>query len=378
MKEYRLYVHIPFCEQKCNYCDFLSFPADVSLKRAYVQSLCYELKAISMLRKPKITSVFIGGGTPTALSADELYTIVETIRQSFFLAPACEFSIEVNPKTLDSRKYELIQVSRINRVSIGLQSTNQQRLQFLGRIHNYDDFLETYQRLRQDGMKNINVDLMYGFADATLGELEQDLSRITALQPEHISTYHLIIEPNTPFNRMFQCGELSEPEEAVSIQMADLIDRYLTAEGYQRYEISNYSKPGFECQHNIGYWQDQDYFGVGLGAASYLDGNRYRNCDDIHYYIEHSSAPTKIRELVQPASKQRRLEERIFLGLRMMRGISIEQVNKEFNRPFDTIYQVPLNKYLDSQHLVIEEGYLKLTPAGIQVSNQIFADFLMD
>ncbi len=376
MNPYSLYIHIPFCAQKCAYCDFLSFATDTTTKQDYVESLCYEIQAYSVGLKAPIHTIFIGGGTPSVLAVDQLQQLFETIHQYVTLQKDAEISIEVNPGTVTEELANWMQQSPINRVSIGLQSTHNSHLKTLGRIHTYEEFLETYVRLRKAGIENINIDLMFGLSNQTIEEWRRTLFDVGQLEPEHISAYGLIIEEDTPFYEQYEKGLLNLPSEEIERDMYHLTKQVLEEKGYHRYEISNFVKDGFECQHNLTYWTDKNYIGIGLGAASYINGTRYSNTSDMGKYLERSSHIDEIRCLTDAPSKKRRMEERIFLGLRLDQGIHLETFNKNFDYPFEDQWKEALDKMIGEGLLVIDEGYLKLTERGIDVSNYVFTAFL--
>ncbi len=376
MNPYSLYIHIPFCAQKCAYCDFLSFPTDIKTKQNYVESLCYEIQAYSVRLKAPIQTIFIGGGTPSVLTLAQLNQIFETIHQYLTVQSDAEVSIEVNPGTVTQAFAKWIEKTPINRVSIGLQSIDAEELKMLGRIHNYDDFLKTYHRLRQANITNINIDLMFGLPNQTNASWEKTLHTVAKLSPEHLSTYSLIIEENTAFDDLYTRNQLILPSEEDERRMYHRTKEILKEYGYHRYEISNFAKDGYECQHNLSYWTDKNYIGIGLGAASYIHGARYSNTSDMDNYIKHSSHIDTIRELTDTASKKRRMEEQIFLGLRLDRGIHLESFNKTFDDPFHKEWKEAYVKMLNEGLLMVDEGYLKLTDKGIDVSNYVFQEFL--
>lgn len=378
MKPYSLYIHIPFCISKCSYCDFLSFPSDEETKQRYVDSLCYELQSYSLTQKDSIGTIFVGGGTPTSLSGKQLKQIFDCVFEYYHVIDDCEISIEINPKTLDEEKLKYLKEGPINRVSIGLQSVFDHHLKMLSRIHSYDDFLDTYKGVQSAGISNINIDLMFGLPNQTFEEWIETLEKIVALDPTHISAYGLIVEEHTPFYRMYHNGELKLPDEEIERRMYYFTESYLKEQGIYQYEISNYAKSGYECKHNLSYWTDINYIGVGLGASSYILGSRYVNTDDLEHYINNASHIEEIRTKTSEPSRNRRLEEVIFLGLRLNKGIKLSWLNKTFNNPLDNVFSKVYAKYCDNGCLIVDDGYLKLTRKGIDISNQVFADFLID
>lgn len=378
MKPYSLYIHVPFCISKCAYCDFLSFPSDEETKQRYVDSLCYELQAYSLTQHESIGTIFVGGGTPTSLSGKQLKQIFDCVFEYFYVLDDCEISIEINPKTLDKEKLEFLKSGPINRVSIGLQSVFDHHLKTLSRIHTYEDFLKTYHDILDCGISNINIDLMFGLPNQTLEEWNETLEKIVGLNPNHISAYGLIVEEHTPFYRMYHNGELQLPDEELERRMYYLTESYLKEHGIYQYEISNYSKSGYECKHNLSYWTDVNYIGVGLGSSSYILGSRYANTTDMDDYLANASHIDKVREKTSEPSRNRRLEEVIFLGLRLNRGINLAWLNKTFNNPLENVFKEAYKKYSDLNCFILEDGFLKLSRKGIDISNQVFSDFLID
>ncbi len=378
MKPYSLYIHIPFCISKCAYCDFLSFPSDEDTKQRYVDSLCYELQAYSLSQQESIGTIFVGGGTPTSLSGKQLKQIFDCVFEYYHMTDDCEISIEINPKTLDQEKLEFLKNGPINRVSVGLQSVFNHHLKTLSRIHTYDDFLETYKAIKSAGISNINVDLMFGLPNQTFEEWIETLEKIVELNPTHISAYGLIVEEHTPFYRMYHDGELQLPDEEIERRMYYFTESYLKEHDIYQYEISNYSKAGYECKHNLSYWTDVNYIGVGLGSSSYILGSRYVNTNNLEEYINNASHLSVIRSKTSEPSRDRRLEEVIFLGLRLTKGINLHWLNRTFNDPLGTIFAKPYKKYFELGCFIIDDGYLKLTRKGIDISNQVFSDFLID
>lgn len=385
MNPVSLYIHIPFCEQKCLYCDFLSYANHQDYYDAYVKTLCHELIAHSVLMHRQIDTVFIGGGTPSLLNLAQLSHIVETVNSYFDVRKEAEWTIEANPGTLDEDKAHGIYKLGFNRISLGLQATDNETLKDLGRIHTYEEFLKNYQMLRATGFENINIDLMYALpmkhstdSEALKSRFIQTLQTVSVLNPEHISAYGLIIEPGTPFHRMDTDGELILPSEDDERELYWLAHRYLTQQGYEHYEISNYAKPGYESRHNLGYWSDKDYLGVGLGAASYLHGERFENCSDLKTYLAADGRLDNIRTCIQKVDRDRQMEEFIFLGLRKLRGIELGEITKRFGPVFEEVWKKPYEHCIKEGLLEVHKGMLHLTPKGIDLSNYVFSEFILD
>lgn len=383
MKELELYLHIPFCERKCAYCDFLSAPADLPVRISYIKKLQEEIAYYGLeFEEYQVSSIFLGGGTPTILEGYQLAAILETVKKYFRLVADAEITVECNPGTLTAGKAEKLVQAGFNRLSMGLQSADDRELQLLGRIHNFAQFLESYDLARKAGFENINVDLMSALPGQTLKSWQNTLQKVTALRPEHISAYSLIIEEGTPFYERFAEDERIReegghprllPEEAIERQMYELTQRFLHTKGYERYEISNYAKPGSECRHNCGYWTRKDYLGLGLGASSLVGHQRFQNTSDLKEYLEQEYHHIHIETL----DKKSEMEEFMFLGLRLMTGISRQQFEKTFQVTLDSVYGEVLRK-LKSEQLIEEvAGYVRLTEHGIDVSNYVLSEFLL-
>ena len=410
MKELELYLHIPFCERKCAYCDFLSAPADLPVRISYIKKLQEEIAYYgAQYGEYQVSSIFFGGGTPTILEGYQLAAILETVKEHFNITTDAEITVECNPGTLTAGKAEKLVQAGFNRLSMGLQSADDRELQLLGRIHNFAQFLESYDLARKAGFQNINVDLMSALPGQTLKSWQDTLQKVTALRPEHISAYSLIIEEGTPFYERFAEDERIReegghprllPEEDVERQMYELTETFLHTKGYERYEISNYAKPGYECRHNCGYWIRKDYLGLGLGASSLVEHQRFQNTSELKTYLEQEYSPQcegqheRIAETIQLQEetgltqtghhihieildKKSEMEEFMFLGLRLMEGISRQRFEDTFQVTLNSVYGEVLRK-LKGEHLIEEvAGYVRLTEHGIDVSNYVLAEFLL-
>ena len=369
-----LYVHIPFCVRKCQYCDFLSGPSDEETKERYIEALLQEIHAVEHTEDYEIVSVFIGGGTPSALKAEAIASVMRTLQEKFFFCEDAEVTIEANPGTVDLEKLTIYRNVGINRLSLGLQSTDAEELKLLGRIHSYEEFLKSYEWAREAGFSNINIDLMFAIPGQTGEAWRQHLYQVAELNPEHISAYSLIIEEGTPFAEQ----NLDLPDEDTEYQMyedtAEILERY----GYRQYEISNYAKQGYMCRHNAGYWQRLEYLGFGLGASSLYGGMRFSNTHQMQEYLTDSRKPEQIRKDVTVLSRNEQIEEFMFLGLRMTEGISEKKFEENFNVRLMDIYGDILQKYEETGFMEHIETKWRLTRKGIHVSNHILADFLLD
>ena len=369
-----LYVHIPFCVRKCQYCDFLSGPSDEETKDRYIEALLKEIRAAEHTEDYEIVSVFIGGGTPSALKAEAIASIMRTLQEQFFFCEDAEVTIEANPGTVDLEKLTIYRNVGINRLSLGLQSTDAEELKLLGRIHSYEEFLKSYEWAREVGFSNINIDLMFAIPGQTGEAWRQHLYQVAELNPEHISAYSLIIEEGTPFAEQ----NLDLPDEDTEYQMyedtAEILERY----GYRQYEISNYAKQGYMCRHNAGYWQRREYLGFGLGASSLYGGMRFSNTRRMQEYLKESRNPDQIRKDVTVLSRNERIEEFMFLGFRMTEGISEKKFEENFDVRLMDVYGDILQKYEETGFVEHIETKWRLTRKGIHVSNHILADFLLD
>lgn len=374
MNRLSLYIHIPFCVKKCHYCDFISAPCKEETRQEYVETLCMEIVQRAKLYKDRIVdTIFFGGGTPSLLSAGQMGKIMDVIRQEFRVLPEAEISIEVNPGTVTKEKLEAYQKCGVNRLSIGLQSANNEELKVLGRIHTWEVFENTWKQVRDLGFSNVNIDLMSALPGQTLESYENTLRKVLALKPEHISAYSLIIEEGTQFYEWFGEDSSQLPDEITDRRMYEMTRTLLEEHGYYRYEISNYALEGYECKHNIGYWKRKDYLGLGLGAASLLSNVRSSNVSELAEYLKLNWRTEK-----EELSIQDQMEEFMFLGLRMMEGISCLEFEQQFGKSLKEVYGTQIAK-LEKQGLLQyhqETDRYALTLQGIDVSNQVFVEFI--
>lgn len=376
----KLYIHIPFCVRKCNYCDFLSFAADDSVKQKYVDALTEQIEEESILAKKNgyygsVTSVYIGGGTPSCLSGDAIAAIMQKAYECFEIDEQSENTIEINPGTVTADKLKIYKAAGINRISIGMQSTIDKELKELGRIHDYKTFVSCYETVRQAGFDNVNVDVMTALPGQNEELLLTTLNRVIKLQPEHISAYSLIVEENTPFYEKY--GDIEGPVigEKLERKLYTLTTKVLNEAGYEHYEISNYAKSGYASRHNCGYWDRSCYIGLGLGASSLIRGdidNRIRNTSDMDIYL---SDPMK-KEEQSSVDKDEAMDEYVILGLRMMKGVCDRDFYEEFNVHLADVYDKTINKYINDGLLRKIEDNIALTDKGIDYGNYVFSGFL--
>ena len=380
-KELELYIHIPFCVKKCAYCDFLSSVQNEEVRENYVNALVREIKEYRQLQEQYVVStIFIGGGTPTILSEKQMQKIFKALHTVFEINQDAEITIEANPGTVTKEKLNTYRMCGINRISFGLQSSNNEELRLLGRIHTYEEFLDSYHLARKCGFANINVDLISAIPKQTLSSWEETLKNVIALNPEHISAYSLIIEDGTPFANMY--GEGAPKEDELPSEEEERNIYYRTKEllkesGYQQYEISNYAKDGNVCRHNSGYWKRKDYLGIGLGSASLLKNMRFHNTNDLSFYLKHAGEKELLRQDMQMLSVEEQMEEFMFLGLRMTEGVSKKEFETCFGKSIDACYEKQLKKLQKQEMIEITTDRIVLTEYGLDVSNYVLSEFIL-
>lgn len=370
MRETALYIHIPFCKQKCLYCDFPSFANSEKLMEEYIKALNIEIKKIE---DKKISTIFIGGGTPTYLNLQCLKKLKEILKK-LNLSKQIEITIEGNPGTFTEKKLEVLKDMGINRLSIGLQAVQDDLLKALGRIHNFNDFMNSYNVARNMGFNNINIDLMFGLPRQNIEMWKHTLEVVSDLKPEHLSCYSLILEKGTPFFDKYDESDL--PDEDVVSEMYSITKKFLSTKGYFQYEVSNFSKKNLECKHNLTYWNLQNYIGIGSGAHSYYDGIRYRNESDIKKYIQLIKKDNSAVVETYNNTLEDDMEEFIFLGLRKIRGISICEFKRKFNKDIFSVYNDVIKKYQSQNMIIVEDDRIYFSPRGMEISNYILSDFI--
>ncbi len=395
-KDLSLYIHIPFCVQKCVYCDFLSFSdSTFTDKVRYVDALCQEMRLYAPFAdRYLVRTVYIGGGTPSILDEALIERIMNGIRSVFKVDEFAEISMEANPGTLKYTNLLSYLTYGINRLSLGLQTADPALLSVLGRIHDYDEFIDGYASARRAGFKNINIDIMSGIPSQDVHTYVDTLTRVMELEPEHISAYSLQVEKGTP---LAENKELLAqiPDEETDRRMYAMTKKVLSSGGYERYEFSNYAKPGYECRHNMVYWSGKEYIGFGIGAASFFKGERYTNMKDLAEYINiieaaqmklaqindkvsiYEEVTRKLRESVTTMYIDSRMEEYMFLGLRMTKGVSRKDFRNRFGKDMYEVYGEVINYYTDQGFMESFGDTVRLTDRGIDVSNVILADFLL-
>ena len=361
-----LYIHIPFCIRKCKYCDFLSGPADATAQKKYVEMLLQEIDEYSELMEAcETVTIFFGGGTPSILPGEEIARILNKLRAVGNISKTAEISIEANPGTVTAEKLRLWKQAGINRISFGLQSADNEELKCLGRIHTWEVFEKNFYLARVCGFKNINVDIMSALPGQTVDTWRKTMEKVTELNPEHISAYSLIIEEGTPFYEAYADHPELLPSEEEEREMYYETKTFLSSKGYERYEISNYAKPGYECRHNLSYWERTDYLGLGLGAASLLGNVRKSNQSELSEYLNGNFAGEE--EVLDETAA---MEEYFFLGLRKMQGVDWTLYQKQ--------YEKTVEKLISEGVLEKNGNYIRLTQLGIDVSNYVLAEFLVE
>lgn len=363
---------------KCHYCDFLSFPKHHDYE-PYVDALCMELSAYGkrILGVHTISSIFIGGGTPTVLPPFLLEKIGQTINKHFDLESDVEWTIEANPGTIVEEHGAVFRRIGINRVSLGLQAVQPCLLKKLGRIHSLDAWDESIAILRKYGIKRINTDLMFSLPGQTLEDWKQTLEYVVAREITHISAYALIIEEDTPFYDLYEQGMLELPDEELDRKMYHYAQDYLEANGFVQYEISNWAKPKERCRHNVLYWQQGKYIGTGLGAHGYLNGVRYHNTTDISHYIETNGELSELVVEEEMITEQMAMEEFMFLGLRMREGVLVQDFYKQFGTELMEVYGEVIERWIKDKVLIHHNGRVYLTDFGLDIANQVYASFLL-
>ena len=377
MKKLALYIHFPFCKQKCYYCDFNSFANKEMYIENYINALCKEIEKYNYLNKEyKITSIYLGGGTPSHIDSKNIVKVLDVVRKNYNVCDDAEITIEINPGTVTRTKLQDYFDAGINRISFGVQSTDDKILKKIGRIHNYEEFEKNYFEAREIGFNNISVDLIFGLPEQNLEIWNKTLEDIISLNPEHISAYSLKVEEKTAFGDLQSKGKLILPSEEVEREMYYLLKSKLKENGYNHYEISNFSKDGYESKHNIAYWERQDYLGVGSNSASCISNERFSNEESIEKYIELITENKDVVKDREKLNEEDIFQEKIILGLRLLKGISQREILKEQTENIINNF-IENKKYLLKNELIEEIGdIIKLTDKGLDLANQVFVRFM--
>lgn len=383
LNELGIYIHIPFCKQKCYYCDFVSYSNKCSEVKEYIESLKKEIEEFDFSNY-KVTSIYIGGGTPSYIDSIYIVEILSELKEklkcNLIEFKDIEITIEVNPGTVDTKKLNDYKKLGINRLSIGLQSTKNDILKKIGRIHTYQEFLEIYKLARETGFKNINIDLMIGIPGQKIGDLKNTLQDIINLEPEHISVYSLIIEENTPIEKMLENGEIKLPDEDLERNMYWYVKNTLELNGYNHYEISNFAKLGKESRHNLNCWNQEEYIGFGVAAHSYLNGIRFSNTINVEEYIQHIENNRKEEniQIEESQSLEDKKNEFMMLGFRKIQGVDIARFKEKFIDNPIFLYRENLNKLVEEGLIEVDLNHIKLTNKGIDLANLVFEEFVDD
>lgn len=383
LNELGIYIHIPFCKQKCYYCDFVSYSNKCSEVKEYIESLKKEIEEFDFSNY-KVTSIYIGGGTPSYIDSIYIVEILSELKEklkcNLIEFKDIEITIEVNPGTVDTKKLNDYKKSGINRLSIGLQSTKNDILKKIGRIHTYQEFLEIYKLARETGFKNINIDLMIGIPGQKIGDLKNTLQDIIKLEPEHISVYSLIIEENTPIEKMLENGKIKLPDEDLERNMYWYVKNTLELNGYNHYEISNFAKLGKESRHNLNCWNQEEYIGFGVAAHSYLNGIRFSNTINVEEYIQHLENNRKEEniQIEESQSLEDKKNEFMMLGFRKIQGVDIARFKEKFIDNPIFLYREKLNKLVEEGLIEVDLNHIKLTNKGIDLANLVFEEFVDD
>ena len=370
-----IYVHIPFCKKKCDYCDFISYCGKDDLIEKYVDSVKKEIEYVKI--KSEITTIYIGGGTPSYIDSKFIVQILEKIKEKN-VAQDAEITIEVNPGTVTQEKLQDYIDCGINRISIGLQTTNDELLKQIGRIHNYEQFLETYKLAKKVGFKNINVDLMLGLPNQRIIDLKESLENVLRLAPKHISVYSLIVEDGTPIANKIENGKLKLPDDELERNMYWYVKNTLELNGYKHYEISNFAKKGYESKHNMNCWNQMEYVGIGTAAHSYRDITRYSNTEDIKEYIKNVQKGEfeKNRIIHEIQKEEDSKKEFMLLGLRKIDGIKISEFKNKFGDNPIYLYRNELKKLSDEKLIIIQDDNIRLSNKGIDLANLVWEEFV--
>lgn len=373
-----IYIHIPFCQKKCKYCDFISFDnCNMELQEKYIQSLMKEIDNSKI--KNEIKTIYIGGGTPSILDEKYIEEVLKNVRENFKIDDNAEITIEVNPGTVDAEKLQKYKQIGINRLSIGLQSTHDRLLEILGRIHKYEDFVEIYKDARNAGFDNINVDLMLGLPTQTLQEIEKCLQEVIALNPEHISIYSLILEEGTELEKLIKNKNLEMISEDLEREMYWTTKKILEKNGYMHYEISNFAKKGFQSKHNLSCWNQEEYIGFGVSAHSYIDKERFSNTDNIKEYIKNAQENNFLKNIVLQEKKQtfeEQAKEYMMLGLRKIDGVSISEFEQKFQVHPLFYFRFEISKLEEEDLIEVDLDNIRVTKKGLDFANRVFEEFV--
>jgi len=370
MKELGIYIHIPFCKRKCDYCDFISYCDKNNIIDKYIKKLKEEIESELNNKEYKITTIYIGGGTPSFIDSKYIVEILNNIKEKYKLDNA-EITIELNPGTVTEEKLLDYKKAGINRLSIGLQETSNELLKQIGRIHTYEEFLETYNLASNVGFKNINVDLMIGLPNQSIVNIKESLNKVINLNPEHISVYSLILEEGTKLYQKYKNKEIDLPDEELERNMYWYVKNTLENNKYSHYEISNFSKKGHESKHNMNCWEQKEYIGFGLNAHSYIDGVRYSNTENLEEYLNKDNKIIHEKQTIEDMKK-----EYMLLGLRKINGISIQKFEEKFVENPIFLFRNELNNLVKEELIEVDGDIIKLTNKGLDLANIVWEEFV--
>lgn len=373
--ELGIYIHIPFCKSKCYYCDFVSYTDQCGQVENYIQEVVNEIEQYD-ISNYDVTTIYIGGGTPSFIHEKYIQQLLQKLKvklkdnETNF--DKIEITIEINPGTITREKLEQYKKSGINRISIGLQSTNDALLKQIGRIHNYQEFLEAYQLVKETGFENINIDVMIGLPNQTIQDIKKTLTEIKKLNPNHVSVYSLIVEENTKMEKWIHAGELQLPDEELERQMYWYVKNTLELNGYRHYEISNFAKEGKESKHNSNCWEQKEYIGLGVAAHSYLNGVRYANAS----FTEAGEWDFTNKKILEKQSLEEQKKEYMLLGLRKLEGVSIQKFKEKFVDNPIFLFREEIEKLVKQDLLVVDGDWIRLTNKGIDLANLVWEEFI--
>jgi putative oxygen-independent coproporphyrinogen III oxidase len=373
-----VYIHIPFCQQICHYCDFTKFFYDEDSATKYIEALSNEINVQVQGINNKVKTIFIGGGTPTALNHHQLKSLLELINKKFDVSNCEEFSIEANPGDFDQDKAKLLKDYGVNRVSLGVQVFDDNMLKDLGRVHRIEDVYKTIDLLKQQGLSNISIDLIYSLPNQTAGHFEKTVSEALSFQLPHYSSYSLQIEPKTMFYNRFKKGQLHRPAQEEEVRMFEILKSKMQENGYVQYEISNFAKPGYESKHNLTYWNNEYYYGFGAGASGYVPGKRTLNIRPLPAYIKQAMEDGNPVLKVEKIGLKERIEEELFLGLRKLSGVNKSQFKSKFGFPHDRLYKDQIGHLVQKGWLIDDKETIRLTEQGVLFGNDVFEYFLLE
>ncbi|WP_092493224.1 radical SAM family heme chaperone HemW [Virgibacillus salinus] len=373
-----VYIHIPFCQQICHYCDFTKFFYNEKLATEYIEALSNEINTNINGTKNKVNTIFIGGGTPTSLNMEQLRSLMQIIDNKFDVENCKEFTIESNPGDFDKEKIKLLRSYGVNRISLGVQVFDDAMLEELGRLHTVKDVYSTINQLQQHGFYNISIDLIYALPNQTVEQFKQSLDEAVSFGLPHYSTYALQIEPKTVFYQRHKKGKLHRPPEESEVQMYEILKNTMHQEGVNHYEISNFAKTGYESQHNLTYWNNEYYYGFGAGAHGYLAGKRTGNIRPLPAYVKEAMKTGKPILNTEEISIKEMVEEEMFLGLRKTKGINKNHFHKKFGFSYETIYKHAVSSLIQKGWLAENASNIYLTDQGMLFGNEVFEQFLLE